>query len=143
MIGSSWVRVARRIASRTSLTSAFVRSCGSTLPSEYGVASTDPTIPVRFRIEPSMSRNSCSSHQSAGSSSRMTPLSRQPASVSAACSTDLGRVRWTMLWSFVSQSVSRSSSFITSYGGATRSARGPATLSSYRSARNGEIAVTF
>ena len=64
-----------------------------------------------------------------GSSTR-APVSRQAARSRAACSSSSGSVRWTTLCGLRARYSSRCSGEITSYGGATSPASGPATASS-------------
>src|ERR1043165_7510151 len=69
------------------------------------------------------------------------PRARQSARSRAASSSDSGSVRRTTLYGLRAASASRSAGEITSYGGATRSASGPAA-GPYRSAVKGRTLAT-
>src|SRR4029079_16582136 len=112
---------------------------GGPPPVEYGWARSEATIRRRRRATPSGPTKSCSSHHTAGLSSRArTPSashSRRRAPATAASGSE---VRYATLCGSLASSAARSSSAITSYGGAVTASVGRA----YRTARNGRTSAT-
>ena len=96
-------------------------------------------MPRRERATPSGPAKSCSSHQTAGVSSRTsTPSASHSCRRSPATSASGSRVRWATLCGSRARNAASAPSSITSYGGAVTASVGRA----YRTARNGRTSAT-